>query len=465
MNNTHLDSASNDAPFDVIGIGIGPFNLSLAALASRIDGLRCLFLDQRPGFDWHPGLMIEGCHLQTPFLSDLVTLADPTHPLSFLNYLKQRGRIYSFYIRENFFLLRQEYNQYCQWAASQLESLRWHQRVDTVQYDETRQLYAVTYCDTRSGSRDTVLARKLVLGVGTEPKVPDHCQEILVQHPGAIHSADYLNSKDSLQQQRSITVVGSGQSAAEIFHDLLQGIDSHQYRLNWITGSARYYPLEYTKLTLEMTSPEYVDYFHGLPGPMRQDLLQKQKGLYKGINSDLINEIYNLLYTKRLMLEQQGRTLPVTLTTNSRLMNSRLEGKRIALEFWQHEQGRAFDLHTDSLILCTGYRHRDPACLQPVQSRLRRTADGNFDTRRNYSIDHAGNEIFLQNADLPTHGISSPDLGMACYRNAIILREITGVEHYPVESRIAFQTFDVSGWGGGDIPAASEPSSNEAMPA
>ena len=39
----------------------------------------------------------------------------------------------------------------------------------------------------------------------------------------------------------------------------------HGYRLNWVTRSPRFFPLEYTKLTLEMTSPEYVDYFHALP--------------------------------------------------------------------------------------------------------------------------------------------------------------------------------------------------------
>ena len=40
-------------------------------------------------------------------MSDLVTLADPTSPYSFLNYLKEKGRLYSFYIRENFYPLLQ----------------------------------------------------------------------------------------------------------------------------------------------------------------------------------------------------------------------------------------------------------------------------------------------------------------------------------------------------------------------
>ncbi|OOO01432.1 MAG: L-lysine N6-monooxygenase [Chromatiales bacterium USCg_Taylor] len=97
-----------DAIYDFAGIGIGPFNLGLACLSEPIDGLDGIFLDQSEGFDWHPGMLLQEVRLQTPFLADLVTLADPTSPFSFLNYIKPQGRIYSFYIRENFFLKRTE---------------------------------------------------------------------------------------------------------------------------------------------------------------------------------------------------------------------------------------------------------------------------------------------------------------------------------------------------------------------
>jgi L-lysine 6-monooxygenase (NADPH-requiring) len=35
--------------------------------------------------------------IQVPFLADLVTLADPTSPYTFLNYLHEQGRLYRFY--------------------------------------------------------------------------------------------------------------------------------------------------------------------------------------------------------------------------------------------------------------------------------------------------------------------------------------------------------------------------------
>ena len=33
---------------------------------------------------------------------------------------------------------------------------------------------------------------------------------------------------------------------------------------------------------------------------------------------------------------------------------------------------------------------------------------------------------------------------MAAYRNSYIIKEITGVEHYPIEQKIAFQQFEVT---------------------
>lgn len=53
-------------PLDLLGVGVGPFNLSLAALADGVPGLRTAFHEQRPAFRWHPGLLIEGATLQVP---------------------------------------------------------------------------------------------------------------------------------------------------------------------------------------------------------------------------------------------------------------------------------------------------------------------------------------------------------------------------------------------------------------
>ncbi len=437
-----MSTQDNGKIYDVAGIGVGPFNLGLAALSEPVENLDCVFLDRRESFDWHPGMMLEPAHLQVPFMADLVTLADPTSPFSFLNFLKQTGRLYRFYIRENFYPLRAEYNQYCQWVAGQLESVRFSTDVLDVSYDDGVYRLSVQGPD----GAEVLRARKLVLGTGTSPYVPDSCAGIVDAGGLVLHNAEYLSRKSELQSKRSITIVGSGQSAAELYYELLQEIDVYGYQLNWVTRSGRFFPLEYTKLTLEMTSPEYVDYFHSLPGEQRDSLIKSQKNLYKGINSDLIDDIYDLLYTKSLsgMVDTQ-------LHTHSSLTAAEWDAATgtHTLQLHHEEHGRGYTLESEAVVLATGYTYKEPAFLAGIQDRIRRDAKGRFDVGRNYGTGVEPGEIFVQNAELHTHGFVTPDLGMAAYRNSCILRELTGREVYPIERSIAFQQF------GAPAPATS----------
>ncbi|MEU9453688.1 lysine N(6)-hydroxylase/L-ornithine N(5)-oxygenase family protein [Streptomyces sp. NPDC048277] len=419
---------SSNKTYDFVGIGLGPFNLGLACLTEPIAELDGVFLDSKPDFEWHAGMFLDGAHLQTPFMSDLVTLADPTSPYSFLNYLKEKGRLYSFYIRENFYPLRVEYDDYCRWAAGKLTSVRFGTTVTDVRYEDG--VYVVT---TAAG--ETYRARHLVLGTGTQPHVPEVCRGL---GGDLIHNSQYLRHKEALQSKESITLVGSGQSAAEIYYDLLSEIDVHGYRLNWVTRSPRFFPLEYTKLTLEMTSPEYIDYYHALPEDTRYRLTAEQKGLFKGIDGDLINEIFDLLYQKNL-----GGPVPTRLLTNSALEAARYDSGSYTLGLRQEEQGKDYEIETQGLVLATGYKYTEPEFLSPVKDRLRYDSHGNFDVARNYAVDVTGRGVFLQNAGVHTHSITSPDLGMGPYRNACIIRELLGTEYYPVEKTIAFQEFAV----------------------
>ncbi|MCT9076552.1 lysine N(6)-hydroxylase/L-ornithine N(5)-oxygenase family protein [Streptomyces fulvoviolaceus] len=413
---------------DFVGIGLGPFNLGLACLTEPIAELDGVFLDSKPDFEWHAGMFLEGAHLQTPFMSDLVTLADPTSPYSFLNYLKEKGRLYSFYIRENFYPLRVEYDDYCRWAANKLSNVRFSTTVTEVTYEND--VYVV-----KTAAGEIFRARHLVLGTGTPPYIPEACQGL---GGDFLHNSRYVQHREELVKKESITLVGSGQSAAEIYYDLLGEIDVHGYRLNWVTRSPRFFPLEYTKLTLEMTSPEYIDYFHALPEKTRYRLTGEQKGLFKGIDGDLINEIFDLLYQKNL-----GGPVPTRLLTNSSLNSATYENGTYTLGLRQEEQGKDYELDTQGLVLATGYKYAEPEFLSPVKDRLRYDSHGSFDVARNYAIDVTGRGVFLQNAGVHTHSITSPDLGMGAYRNSYIIRELLGTEYYPVEKSIAFQEFSV----------------------
>lgn len=419
---------------DFVAIGLGPFNLGLACLTDPLrgeGGLDGVFLEARDRFDWHPGMLLDDATLQVPFLADLVTMADPTSRWSFLNYLKQSGNLYPFYIRESFYPLRKEYDDYCRWAAESLPAVRFGQAVTEVEHDGAA--YTVS---TAAG--ETFRARRLVLGVGTSPRVPDALGPV-VEAPGVTHSADYLAHREALQAQDRITVVGSGQSAAEIYLDLLAAAPDHGYELVWLTRSPRFFPMEYTKLTLEMTSPEYGAYHRALPMETRDRLAREQRHLFKGISADLVDAIFDLHYQQRVT----GDGPRTTLLTNTEVRAARPVAGGSELDLLHTETGEAFSLATGGLVLATGYGPTAPAFLSGVEDRIRRDARGRYDVADDYSVDVAGGEVFVQNAEEHTHSLLAPDLGMGAYRNSVIIAAMLGREAYPVEKRIAVQTFGV----------------------
>jgi lysine N6-hydroxylase len=423
---------------DFVAVGVGPFNLGLACLADPLD-VDGVFLDRDAEFSWHPGMLLEDATLQVPFLADLVTMADPSSPYSFLSYLKDVGRLYPFYVRESFYPLRREFDAYCRWAAGRVRGVRHHQEAVATAYDEQAGAYRVTCRDPRDGSLSEYAARRLVLGIGSRPHVPAP----LVGLGGRVwHSSDYLRVRDQVVDAGDVTVVGSGQSAAEIVHDLLSDPRAGALRLHWVTRSPRFFPLEYTKLTLELTSPEYSRHFQSLPEQRRAELLREQAGLYKGISGHLVDEIHELLYRRSLTPAPAPQ-----LFTSSEVVDASCDGTRQHLELRHGDTCEEFSVETSAVVVATGYRQDTPAFLDGVHDRLRLDAQGRLVAREDFSVDRAGGEVFVQNAELHTHGFVAPDLGMGAWRNSVILERMLGQAPYPVEHRVAFQEFGVPATG------------------
>jgi lysine N6-hydroxylase len=439
---------------DLVGIGIGPFGLGMAALSEPLEDVDAIFLDQAQGFSWHPGMMLEGATIQVPFLADLVTMADPTSRFSFLQFLKETGRLYPFYIRESFYPLRSEYDRYCRWVAEQLDTLRWRRRARSVEEEGEHLLVTADVLDADGAVVGTEQhrGRHVVLAVGTRPVLPPALAGLAeageqgptgqaVPEPSAtpvVHSSQYLPAREQLLDSGSVTIVGSGQSAAEIYRDLLEDAAARGTRVDWVTRSPRFFPMEYTKLTLEMTSPEYTDLFRSLPEERRESLGREQRSLYKGISGDLVDEIHDLLYR----LSQGGAEVPTTLLTDTAVTASRFDAEagEHVLTLKHGELGTRREHRTRAVVAATGYRSSAPALLEPLGERIRRDSRGRLDVSRDYAIDDR-RRIHVLNAEEHTHGVTAPDLGFGAWRASVVLDAITGREPYPIERRIAFQTF------------------------
>ena len=144
-----------------------------------------------------------------------------------------------------------------------------------------------------------------------------------------------------------------------MFLELLGGQPGCGYRLDWLTRSAGFFPMEYSRLGLEHFTPDYARYFHGLPATTRDRLLPTQDLLYKGIDVDTIAAIGDLLYERTVA----GAEPPVRLLAHAEVRSLEPAGGRWRLAGRQWEQGRDFTLEADCVVLATGYRAQPPACL------------------------------------------------------------------------------------------------------
>ncbi|MCH5673263.1 lysine N(6)-hydroxylase/L-ornithine N(5)-oxygenase family protein [Streptomyces gilvus] len=443
----HPPHREPDAPRDLVGIGIGPFNLSLAALAHPLAELDTVFYEQRPRFDWHPGLLIDGARIQVPFLADLVTLADPASPWTFLNHLKARDRLFPFYFAERFHIQRAEYDAYCRWVADHLPGLHFRHQVDAVRWNPERDLFEVDFTQLDADGEAEALGRthtrNIVLGIGSEPYVPEPLRP-LVEAPAVpvVHAADYLAHRDRLLAAGHVTVIGSGQSGAEVFLDLLRARPVGREGLHWLGRTEAFAPMEYSKLGLEHFTPDYTRYFHALPEGVRDRLVTTQWQLHKGIDADTIAAIHDELYRRTL----HGGWPDTALTPGVRVRTAgRLATAKVELHLEHAQQNTRSRLTTDAVVLATGYRERPlDRLLAGLDRYMRRDSHERprVDDRFRLVLDPAvTGAIHIQNAERHTHGVGTPDLGLAAWRSATILNSLTGKETYPLPARTAFTTF------------------------
>lgn len=411
--------------FDFVAIGCGPYNLGLMALAEKTE-LHGGCFEQRAEMMWHEGMLIEGMTMQTHYLQDLVTLADPTHPSSFLNYLSDTGRLQTFITQEQDKIPRTEYNRYLQWVVNQLSTIRFGHYVSDVQAEEEGFLVTVE----SDGQSTQVYARHLVLGTGAALFVPDGFEQV-------IHTSDYLTYRDVLKDRYRVAVVGSGQSAAEVFLDLLREATDEQ-RVDWLTRSEHFESLEAGKLGDEIFSVDYVDYFHKLPYDARQELLGSFERFRHGVNPETMTSIYETLYHRTA----EGQAAKADMMTQVEVESITYDWLTHRLKGTQRYTGEVIEREYDLVVVATGYRPVVPSWVGQLP--VVWEAEGEWAVRDTYEVimsESLGGKLFTHTNLEYSHGPAATNLGMAVYRNAVILNDIAGETVYPIRHQKPFTTF------------------------
>ncbi|WP_162292887.1 lysine N(6)-hydroxylase/L-ornithine N(5)-oxygenase family protein [Actinophytocola xinjiangensis] len=435
---------------DVAGVGLGPCNLSLAALLAPLADVQARFLEARSSFQWHCGIMVPGAQLQVSFLKDLVTLVDPCNPFSFLNYLATEGLLHRFLIAHTDRCSRQEFERYYQWAAGQIASIRWDHGVDSVDLRDGR--FEIT-----CAGREPVRARNLVIGSGRTPALPDFARPL--RGDSVLHSAE-LRIVRPATAGRDVMVVGAGQSGAEVVNHLISDDAGLPRSLTWVSSRVGFLPIDDSPFSNEWFHPAYVDHFYGLSAQRREELLRRQRLASDGVTESLLRDIYRRLYELDVL---EPHRLGYRLLVNRRVSDLFTDPSgdatggtdRLMAIIRDEDTGKIESCAADVVVFATGYRSEFPAYLEPLRDRIL-DGDGSLRVRRDYSLDWDGPDdlgIYVQNSAEATHGIADPNLSLAAWRSARIANSIVGRTVYRTEdsrSTISWEGADPAG----DRPAA-----------
>ncbi len=426
--------------YDVIGIGIGPYNLGLAALIEERSNLKALFFDQTEELNWHPGMLIDGTDLQVPFIADLVTFANPTSKFTFLNYLHTKNRLHKYFFFHQFEMPRQEYNAYVKWVVKQLPTCQFQSEVIDVQEFSDHYEVKVHHSDQKITKK--YRSKHIVLGTGTTPSIP--INNAAISKEKMHHSSEYAFYKESSQKGDKIVVIGSGQSAAEIFYDLLKIQDEQGYHLTWFTRSPGFLQLDNSMLGQEVFSPDYVDYFHGLDFEERIDSLDHLGQLRKGIDGETLKSIYKLLYHKSI----DNKPQPIIIQPATEINHVENKANALLLEGKQWQSQQQIIYKADKVILATGYKPNIPKWFyKRFEDKIEWEGENLFKVDKNFKISFKDqtreNFIYTLTNLEHSHGTGATNLGLAVDRNMQIINEIAGKTLYPLQRDTVFSQFQL----------------------
>jgi L-ornithine N5-monooxygenase len=421
-----------DGIYDVIGIGFGPANLALAvALEEEAESggdVRRLFLEAKPNAVWHPGMLIEDSLIQISVLKDLATIRNPRSRYTFLNYLQAKGRLFEFLNLRDLFPTRIEFNDYLTWVAGELKDhVRYGQEVlamEPVREDGEVRLVRVLTRDVATDETRTFLTRNIVLATGGVPCLPEG---VRLQPGGrAFHSNDSMlrlkrDFPDTEAPYRFV-VVGSGQSAAELFHYLMT-----KYHNADVTAAIRrfaYKPVDDSDFTNEIFFPKMVDFLYELPEAKRRMVLDQCRDVnYAVVDLALIRRIYKCLYQEKVLGRDRVRIR--TFMEMEELMET---GDAVIARFRDLLREETVTLEADGLIVCTGYTWRkEHPLLAGLAPWFGRDGNGGYRIARDYRVTTdpsfaAG--VYLQGFSEATHGASETVLSLLPIRAGDILKSL-----------------------------------------
>jgi lysine N6-hydroxylase len=418
---------------DLVGVGAGPANLSLAALITSarerdLISMSSTFLERNQAIFWHPGQLFPGTLMQTEFYRDLVTPIDPTSRFSFLNYLKSNGRLDQFLCSSSICPTRREFDDYFNWVAKQIADIVFATTVDSVEYDPETNLFVVE-AEHGSGARSQTRykSRHIVLGGGSQPNSA-------IASTGHVVDVSTLLTFNFPNPSQRILVIGGGQSAAECINYLLDRYANVETRITWLTRDTSFRALDKGNFSRETYSASYGHAFALLPTRLREKIMRDDRNVANGITPEIALALYQRLYCLKYLSSPGGPS--VHMQSNTEVLEVRDEAKSALVTARALATGQTRTDVYDCAILCTGFNDKTILESPMIGAELRRRISKN-EAPNGYAIAWDGppdRMIFVQSQNRDTHGLGDVNFITAPGRNASILNSIAGEEIYKIDN-------------------------------
>lgn len=437
--------------YDLLGVGFGPANISLA-IACEEKGLidHCLFLDRASNPIWQEQMLFEESldihsNIQNIPYRDLVTPRNPRSKYTFINYLHESGRLFEQLNMDLLLPMRPDYATYINWVAGHfapyLKTNIDVRHIGTAREHTGEFLFRIV---DKEGTE--YLSHNVVIATGRPPYVPAAFEDL--RSTRVAHLSRYKSTLPIVDDPRTtrIAVVGSSQSAVEILlhiNDRRPDVELHSIFRRF--G----YPLKDTNPFMsEIYFPQFTDFYFNADRNLRRRIDRDvYRTNYGACDMDVLEELYRRIYYAKL----HGRKNIWIRRLTDVLTAEQSGADALTLQLKDGADGSCSYETFDLVILATGFRNigtgdRDLPTL-PMLSDLAHIIElddaGCLQVTRDYEVKLAldsarGGGLFLNGLCETTHGMGDAGslslVSLRAERIANLIQERSWLSPKPVRA-------------------------------
>jgi lysine N6-hydroxylase len=408
----HDDKRLESVPhYHAVGVGAGPANLSLAALFESATDESIALFDRQDGPAWHNRLIHTGVRMQTSWLKDLVSMVDPRHELTFLNYLVTTGRMFALLNSQFDVMPRLEYVRYLEWASAKLPNVNYGVNIDRISFGDSG---FVVYSDNKPVAQ----SEHLVIGMGSAPVIPAGLAGLPNDRAFIADELTERLPEMMLDINAPIAVVGGGQTGLEAANRLLgMGFTD----IKWFGRRLWFDTIDDSPSANDVYRPAHVESLQRLSPPTRSRVIKELNPTGDALTPGAMRGVYQNNYDRMLEL---GR-FPLKLYPARNVTSAYVDDNDIVLDCQALEKQEQY--RARYVVIATGRENVQVPFDDELRQRVEVNEDGELIVESDFSVRWKGmngHGMFALNRARMVQGLTDANLTLLPVRAATVLNSM-----------------------------------------